>query len=55
MLCHDCGNDISRFERHDGDGTDGDILGSGEEGVGQDADEARIKTVLGIQQSDFGV
>lgn len=35
-------NDVTSLERHDGDRTDGNILGRGKEGVGKDTDERRV-------------
>ncbi|KAI3489073.1 hypothetical protein L1887_46831 [Cichorium endivia] len=46
---------IERLQRHDGDGTDGDILGRGEDGVDHDADERRVETELGLEACELCV
>lgn len=55
ILSLDVSNNLGDLEGHDSDGTDGDILGRGEEGVDHDTDEGRVETELGGEGSDLGV
>lgn len=54
-LGRDLGNDVVCLQRHDGDGTNGDILGGGEEGVDHDTDKGRVETEFRSEASDVGV
>lgn len=51
----DVGDNATRLERHDGDGTDGDVLGGGEEAVDEDTDKGGVQSVLGVEVGELGV
>lgn len=54
-LTHDVVNNVEGLKRHDSDGTNGDILGGGEDGVDHDADEGRVETELGFETGKLGI
>lgn len=48
-------DDVGGLQRHDSDGSDGDVFGRGKEGVGEDTDEGRVETIFDGKTGEFGV